>query len=287
VSRFADFGTFAETNRFKQRMLDDGFVATDAMYDDPPTGLLKAKGMREVSNVGKTYSFYGLTPETWKAKVTTGRDYSAEFEDWMKKVLAKAIHCVYLAGHHRDMLMWWAPESAAIDVYMSLENDGVLEFGIHDWNADTRSNAVKLDTTKGLQAECLLAIGSGCNVCTGGNSSHYQSFFKNGAKKPIVLGWDTKIQIPGSNEKSVNNGFFDYLATYAKSNSKVPKSEKLKWFYDNEPMELVRAWGNGCLAYRTDKTKQKRLWTNAHARNFDGEYYKFQFKDGNAEPVKA
>lgn len=85
----------------------------------------------------------------------------------------------------------------------------------------------------------------------------------------------------------MNKGFFDYLTTYAKSNSKVPKSEKLTWFYDNEPMELVRAWGHGCLAYRKDATKQKRLWTNAHARNSDGEYYKFQFKGGKAEPVKA
>lgn len=160
MSRVAvfNFGTFAETNRFTRRMIDDGFVATDAMYDDPPTRLLKPNAMREVSNVGKTNSFYGLTPETWKGKVTTGRDYSAEFDDWMKKVLAKAIHAVYLAGHHRDMLMWWTPESVTIDVYMSLENNGTLEFGIHDWSTDTRANVVNLNTTKGLQAECLLAV---------------------------------------------------------------------------------------------------------------------------------
>jgi hypothetical protein len=281
-----NFNTFEETGAFKQRLLGDGFVGTDAMDEDKPGPLARPGGIWAVKAPTKFYSFRRLYRRTWEGELSPGRAYSAEFETWMKKVLARTIDCVYLSGHHRRLMMWWVDDYPKHKFfYMSMENVWRLEFGVIDWpNQKRRSKVIKLSAAR-LRDGCMLVVGSGCNVCN--YSIHYQSFFKNVARKPLVLGWDTTMWIPRieDGEDSVNGRFFDYLAAYAKSNAKVPKSDKLKWFYENEPMELVRAWGHGVLTYK-DKG-QKRLWTNARARNVDGQLYGFEDQDGKAEPVRV
>jgi hypothetical protein len=281
------FSQFSENGMFKERLLGDGFVGSDAMYDDKPGSLVRKDGMRETLKPTKYYSFRRLYRATWEGEIAPGRAYSAEFEKWMKKVLAKTIRCVYLTGHHGPKIMWWVDRyEGETFFYMSMETVGTLEFGVIEWDTDKKTKVIQLKTDK-LRDGCLLVVGSGCNVCN--YSVHYQSFFKNGARKPVVLGWNSKIRIPKieDGEPSVNGRFFDYLARYAKSNSKVPTSDKLEWFYDNEPMELVRAWGHACLAYRTKG--QTGLWTYARARHSDGQYYKFTYDTTTktAEPVKA
>lgn len=279
-----NMGTFAETARFKQRALADGYLASDAMYDDPPGALVRAKGMREVSSDAKLYSFWGLQNATWQGNLAAGRTYASEFEAWMNTLLAKTVNAVYLAGHHAGQMMWWVDSySGNTFWYMSMETVGTLEFGIVEFDTDKRTDVVKIKTDK-LQDGCLLVVGSGCNICSGGSSSHYQRFFANGAKKPLVLGWDTTIAIPKQSAPSINKGFFDHLAAYWKASSSVPATgHRLQWLYDNDPMELIRAWGAGCAAYRKSSSA-KRMWSNAHARHPDGTFYKFEWKGGKAEP---
>ena len=82
----------------------------------------------------------------------------------------------------------------------------------------------------------------------------------------------------------MNAGFFDHLASYVKRTKGVPPSNRLAWFYDNQPMELIRAWGHGLLGL---PESAKALREGARARHSDGTYYRFEFKNGRAEPVKA
>ena len=124
-------------------------------------------------------------------------------------------------------------------------------------------------------------------MCDSISSYHYQRFFSNGARSPVLLGWNTTIAIPRAGEKSVNKGFFDYLARYWKTSSYVPATgHRLSWLYEHDPMALIRAWGAGCAAYRESESAP-RLWTRARARDPDGAYWRFEWKSGKAEPVKA
>jgi hypothetical protein len=280
-----NFGTFLETSRFKQRALADGYVDTDAMYDNPPGALVRARGMREVSGAAKLYSFWGLEKATWEGNLAAGRTYASEFETWMTTVLSTTVDAVYLAGHHSGQKMWWVKRyKGNTFFYMSMETVGMLEFGIIEWNTGTRTTVVSVNADQ-LRTGCLLVIGSGCNICAGGDSSYYQRFFANGSLKPLVLGWESTIAIPPASEPSINKGFFDHLAAYWKASSVVPATgHRLSWLYSYDPMELIRAWGTGCSAYRTHSSS-RRLWTNAHARHPDGTYYRFEWRAGKAEPV--
>jgi hypothetical protein len=280
-------GTFLETGRFAQRALGDGYLETDAMQADPPGALVRPRGMREVTAGASLYSFYGLQNATWKGNLAAGRTYAASFEAWMDTILSQTIDAVYLSGHHSGQMMWWVDNYAGNTFwYMSMETAGTLEFGIVEWDTDARTNVVKVKTDK-LQDGCLLVIGSGCNICSASSSYHYQRYFANGAKSPVLLGWNTTIAIPRAGDPSINTGFFDHLAGYWKASSSVPATgHRLSWLYKNDPMELIRAWGTGCAAYRAS-TSNKRLWTNARARDPDGKYYKFEWTSGKAEPVKV
>ena len=282
-----NFGTYQETNRFKQRALADGFLGSDAMDDNAPPGALTvAGGVQKRTAAGATVrSFYGLRPDVWAGDASSGRRYSTEFQTWMASVLGGPVHCVYLTGHHEVLgayaAMYWDDEGQRV-FYMYLGKVGELVFGVLDKTTKQASDKMAIQTTN-LRAECLLVVGFGCNVAAPNQSTRYQGYFANGAKKPIVLGWATSMGVP-SGGSSVNAGFFDYLADYAKKNSSVPAKERLRWFYDNQPMEVIRAWGHGVFALQGKAGETLR--TGARARHHDGTYYRFEPKNGRAEPVK-
>jgi hypothetical protein len=178
--------------------------------------------------------------------------------------------------------MYWDDKNNEV-VYMFLGRSGELIFGTLDQAKKSAADKVSVATAN-LRKSCLLVVGFGCNVAASNQSTRYQSYFMNGANKPIVLGWKTTMAIPSGGGASVNARFFDYLAEYAKKNSGVPQAERLTWFYDNQPMELIRAWGHGVLAFKGSGASQ--LWSGARARHHDGTYYRFEEKAGVAEPVK-
>ena len=282
-----NMGTITETGRFKQRALAEGYLDTDAMYADTRSALVRPRGMREVTGGAPLYSFNGLANDTWRGNVVTGQPYAREFDAWMTKLLSQTIDAVYLAGHHSGEMMWWVDQYVGKTFwYMSMEHVGTLEFGIVEFDKNARSDVVKVNTDK-LQDGCKLVIGSGCNIGGVLSSAHYQRYFSNGALRPVLLGWNTTISIPRVGAPSINSGFFDHLAAYWKASSSVPATgQRLSWLYQNDPMELIRAWGAGCAAYR-QSSSNKRLWTNARARDPDGAYWKFVWKSGKAEPVTA
>lgn len=283
-----NFGTFRETHRFKQRMIADGFLTTDAMEDPVPGALVRQGGVQKRTSEGADVrSFYGLRPDVWRSQVSPGRSFSTAFKAWMEKVLAGGVNCVYLTGHHAvddkgNAAMYWDDKSNEI-VYMFLGRSGELVFGTLDQAKKKAADQVSLATAN-LRKACVLVVGFGCNVAATNQSIRYQSYFMNGSSKPIVLGWKTTMAIPSGGGASVNARFFDYLAEHAKKNSSVPQSERLTWFYDNQPMELIRAWGHSVLAFRGSGAS--KLWDGARARHHDGTYYRFEEKAGAAEPVK-
>jgi hypothetical protein len=282
-----NFGTFQETNRFKQRALADGFLESDAMDDNAPSGALTvAGGVQKRASTGATVSsFYGLRPDVWAGKASSGRPYSAEFQTWMAGVLGRPVHCVYLTGHHEVLgayaAIYWDLQGQRV-FYTYLGKVGELVFGVFDKTTKQAADKVAIETAN-LRAECLLVLGFGCNVGAPNQSTRYQGYFANGAKKPIVLGWATTMEVPSAGS-SVNAGFFDYLADYAKKNSSVPAKHRLRWFYDNQPMEVIRAWGRGVFGLQGKSSETLRA--GARARHHDGTYYRFEAKDGRAEPVK-
>ena len=277
-----NFGTFAETNRFKAKAIDSGFVTTDLMDSSrPPAGLISTKTgkIRTVRRAGvTTYSFYGLKQKNWRSKVKKSKLYRSEFKKWMDKVIDQPVHCVYLTGHHWGnsiLILSWA--DTIKEFHQATDsNKKKLEFG-----TGSGRYMVDLNATK-LKSECMVLMGFGCNVATGSNSLNYQKFFSSKGKKPIVLGWERTISVPKQNaslKRQVNHRFFDYLETYAQKNSKVPAKDRIKWFYANEPMEIVKAWG-----YATSFWFRKR----SRARDEKGDFYKFRYNKSTqvAEPVK-
>jgi hypothetical protein len=125
-----------------------------------------------------------------------------------------------------------------------------------------------------------LIFGYGCDVATAEASTIYQQIFGRGADDvPIVCGWNTTIGVPtrAQEDRSPNVRFFAFLEEFATANS-APATGRLQWFYDNHPMELVRAWGHAT-----------QLWykSNARARGKDGKLYKFKLVGGKIEAVEA
>jgi hypothetical protein len=270
-----NFGTFQETNRFKKLAIDIGMLEKDATDDAPPGVLVRSNALRTVNALGvTTYSLYGLRPATWKLTVS-GKPYWQQFKEWLDKLLASPIHAVYLTGHHRDFRMWWSDDEDSVDLYMN--TDGRLRFATPE-----AATAAEVET-RTLKSECMLVVGFGCNIATASHSEHYQRYFGSAPRKPVVLGWDTTISIPSAGT-SVNQGFFDAINAYAASNTKVPANGRLQWLYEHEPLEIVRAWGQGTYAHRNTS---RRLWTSARARGKDGAFYSFEVRNGRAEPVPA
>jgi hypothetical protein len=274
-----NFGTFAETNRFKALGIQRNFVAGDLMDDRSPGELVQSGGVRQVlKRAGTdTYSFHGLNKSVWRSKLSDGTTFKEGFQKWMEQVLGKSVHCVYMTGHHWSdergsrTIMSWGEDTGHFHLLTDTGKQ-TLQFGIS-------ADRVAVDT-KNLRSDCKLMLGFGCNVATGINSAKYQEFFGGGESKPIILGWDRSIRVPRSGEKSVNERFFDYLDTYAKGDKSVPDKDRLAWFYEDKPIELVRAWGYATI-----------LWFSGQARARDekGNFYKFKVDKAkaSAEPVKV
>jgi hypothetical protein len=270
-----NFGTYVETNRFKAQALQHGFLARDAMYESPPGPLIKQGGVRTVNKVGgaDAHSFLGLTRSVWKGKLRDDRRFYTAFQDWMNKVLAKPVSCVYLTGHHwddeargRHSILSWGEDTDHFHARFDRDKNG-LAFGVTGRRVDV--------DTKNLRSDCRLVLGFGCNIATALNSRKYHAFFGS----PVVLSWDRSITIPPAKGPSVNERFFSYLADYASKNAKVPRDDRLEWFYANEPMELVRAWGFATIVW---------LSKQARARDNAGNFYKFKVdaKKQTAVPQK-
>lgn len=272
-------GTVAENNRFKARALNGGFLDEDLMDKVTPTaGLVAAdKKMRTVKAYGASLlSHYRLVNKSWNGKLASGKRYRDAYQAWMNKVLKKPAQCLYLTGHH------WSSSSRA---YLSWE-DTTSYFHVRidadkqEMHIGPSASRRKIDTST-LRTDCRLVVGAGCNAATAKASLLYQKFF-SGGKKPIVLGWSDNISLPRRRHRArqqINKRFFDYLETWIKDNGGIPASDRLEWFYDKQPMELVRAWGHA-VAYWHRKT--------ARARSKSGAFYKFKLKRSakTAVPVK-
>lgn len=265
-----NFGTYAETHRFKALARDGGYIEDDALDAASPGGLVQSDGVQKRSDLGaELYSFYGLTAAMWKSKLDGGT-FKDAFQTWTAAALKQPVHCIYIAGHHwtASMHMSWGEENS--DFYAEFDPDKqVLAFGVS-------ANRIELDTQV-LRSACKLIIGFGCNVATAVRSAQYQAFFD---ARPVVLAWDRTIGIPKRSQPSVNARFFEYLDGQAAANSKVPKAERINWFYDNDSMQLIHAWGFATANW---------FAAQARARDKDGTFYKYKrdAKTGDSEPVKA
>jgi hypothetical protein len=249
-----NFGTYAETNRFKAKALAGGVLAADAMDDNRPGPLVVADGVREKRQVAgvDVVSYYGLSGRVWRAKLGAGT-FADAFRDWMNKVLSKPATCVYLTGHHWDdhkraryTILSWGEDTDHFHAKFDREKQQLF-FGVGE-------KLVEVDTTK-LRSGCRLVLGFGCNVATAINSKKYQTFF--GDPPPILLGWDQSVSVPPAHGPSVNDRFFKYLKDFAEASGKVPTTDRLQWFYDHEPMEIVRAWGHATIPWLSSQSRAR------------------------------
>jgi len=270
-----NFGTYAETNRFKTLAVERKFLAADLMDEHPPGKLLKDGGVRKVRRpgVGEVCSFYGLKKDVWASKLADDKPFQKAFREWMERVVQPGVHCTYLTGHHwrageRDMFLSWGVGTEYFHARIDTEAR-TLEFGISD--------ARVLVDVKAVFNECRLVVGFGCNIATGINSAAYQAFFGGAA---IILGWERSTATPRADQQSVNKRFFEYLDGFIQKQTDVPAEDRLEWFYHNHPMELIRAWGHATRNW---------LQQRARARDHHGNFYKFEVekKKGGVEPVKA
>lgn len=265
-----NLGTFAETHRFKSAARDRGYLDEDAFDAASAGGLVTDGGVQKRRDFGsELYSFYEFSPDVWNSKFNGGT-YKDAFTAWCEAALQKPVHCVYLTGHHwggTDCYLSWTHSASDFNARFSTGHQ-VLNFGM-------TGNYIDLDT-KMLRSEIQLIVGFGCDVATKSISAKYRTFFDS---RPVILAWDATIRVPKRHEASVNEAFFDHLDAYATANG-GPAADRLDWFYKNNSMELVRAWGQAT-----------RTWfsSQARARDKDGKFYKFvrNKKTGTMDPVKA
>jgi hypothetical protein len=270
-----NFGTYAETNRFKTLAVERKFLAADLMDVHPPGQLQTPGGVRQVrrAGVGEVCSFYGLNRQVWKSKLADDTPFQEAFRKWMESVVKPGVHCAYLNGHHwragdRHMFLSWGRGTNYFHARIDTEAR-TLEFGISDAR-------ISVDV-KDVFDECRLVVGFGCNIATGINSATNQAFFGGSA---IILGWERSTATPRADQESVNRRFFEYLDAFVQEQTEVPAEDRLEWFYRNHPMELIRAWGHATRNW---------LLERARARDSSGNFYKFEVnKEKNTvEPVKA
>jgi len=272
-----NFGTFIETNRFKALAAKGQFAETDLLDSTTPGPgeLIQENGVQKRNVAGASaHSFQGLSKTVWKSQLSTNKAFKDEFKKWVERALGKPAHCVYMTGHHWShenefAILSWEEETTFFHALFDTDKQ-TLEFGV-------RGDLVEVDTAN-LRAECKLVFGFGCNVCGGSNSTKYQSFFK--PSQPVICGWTESISLPKSEAKSVNKRFFEYLDIYAKDpDKKVPGTDRVIWYHDNESMQLVKAWGWATKLWKPDR---------ARARDKDGKYYKYKVNSkGWPEPVKG
>jgi hypothetical protein len=279
-----NFGTVAATARFKALALSTNFLSTDLMdKPTPPAGLIAPNHkMRKIKDMGtQVISFYGMTTSSWQGKIGD-KLYKDVFKRWMVGVLSKPVHCLYLTGHHWDdhnkhntMFISWGDLNTVFHAEFNTSS-GTMAIGT-GW----KKHLLDMPTDQ-LLTDCKLVLGFGCNVCTGINSARYQKYFSAKGTRPVILGWNASIGLPkrsAAEKKLVNKRFFKYLTDFATAHGKVPAAERLAWFYDHEPMQLVNAWGYATTFW---------IRSRARARGADGIFYRFKMdkKKGYAVPVK-
>lgn len=283
------FGTFKETNRFKTESFRKGFFDTDVLFNSDPTELLHRDGVGLVQMAGaeSVFRLFRTEPEDeadaekqrakskrlWKKTLSGGDTYRVKFEEWVNAALQDDIDCLYLTGHH------WTPTSTSFNL-----SNGVFgkSFRFTGEKANTDVNIGydgSLDLIfdiKPIRNQCKLIFGFGCDVATAEASLIYQDVFGRGANDvPVVCGWNTTVGLPAWNQadRSPNVRYFEFLESFAAANVDPahPPANLLQWFYDNHPMELVRAWGHAT---------QRWIKNAARARGKDGKLYKFKLDAG-------
>jgi hypothetical protein len=272
-----NFGTFIETNRFKSEAADNTFFDTDVLFNADPGPLVQTRGVSLVQDapLPTVFSFNRMTPTVWKSKVAGTDKYRDLFKAWIDEALQDPIDCMYCTGHHwaRDgYFMLSLGDTPAAFHFTGRTGTSIVQIGVSGARVDFDVAPLR-DNNK-------LIFGYGCDVATAEASTIYQQIFGRGADDvPIVCGWNTTIGVPtrAQEDRSPNVRFFAFLEEFATANS-APATGRLQWFYDNHPMELVRAWGHAT-----------QLWykSNARARGKDGKLYKFKLVGGKIEAVEA
>lgn len=283
------FGTFKETNRFKTESFRKGFFDTDVLFNFDPTELLHRDGVGLVQMAGaeSVFRLFRTEPDDsseaekrrkkskrlWKKTLPSGDTYKAKFEEWVNAALQDNIDCLYLTGHH------WEPTTKSFNLSAGVFAAS-FRFTGERGNSDVNIGySGSLDLTfdiMPIRNRCKLIFGFGCDLATADASLTYQDVFGRGAGDvPVVCGWNTTVGLPSWNQadRSPNVRYFEFLESFATANINpaTPPTNLLQWFYDNHPMELVRAWGHATQRWNKN---------SARARGKDGKLYKFKLDAG-------
>ena len=263
-----NFGTIKETNRFKQYALQSNFVGQDVL-EKKFSSLPFQRGRRfRTHGSQKVLTFWGLPDSEFRRR-------RKRFKKWYTDAISKDYpHCVYLTGHHNGFQMWGGPSSSHIKLYMRRYEKRRKRFS---YRVDGRKrDRADIDLSL-FQQNCLIVIGMGCNICTGSASLHYQRYFKNKARKPIILGYNNSIGVPKTEAKSVVIPFFYYIDNFIKklpeqnSGSPAPTNKILEYLYEKNSKEILKAWGYA-------NRKSRRYYFNvARARDKNGAFYRFRY----------
>lgn len=275
-----NFGTFFETSRFKASAFKNGFLDTDVMLNDDPTRLLidkKAGIVLKGTPDLPVLSMFHLNAKTWESNLGTSSDpekYRKVFEEWLAKSLVDGIDCLYLTGHS-----WAHDEQDRYTVSSDEFHDSFMFTGRRnqsDFEVGPGGKREKFSTAK-IKSNCKLIFGFGCKVATSHASEQYQTVFGRGDNDfPVICGWNDSMSIPGHNQNSVIERYFEYLSKFAEANN-GPKENRLEWFYMTHPLELVKAWG-----FATHVKGKSR----ARARGKDGILRKMKFDGTELKDLK-
>lgn len=271
-----NFGTISETNRFKKNALRSKFVTLTVSESKSSFPFEKGGRFVEDGEGTKVTTFYNLPDQEFRRKRT-------QFKQGYEAAISKANpHCVYLTGHHAGFKLWGGPKSCSITLSMqrSDRNRNRFRFRLDDQTEDVAD----IDLTP-LRQNCLVVIGMGCNICTAGASAYYQGYFKNGARKSIILGFSNTIRVPRSATRNIVTPFFNYIqdviTALPRGNNVAPppSTNFIEYLYRNHPLEIVKAWGYANYEYR------KHHYKSARARDNKGDYYKYGYNKATKEIV--
>ena len=288
------FGSFKETNRFKTESFSKGFFDTDVLFNSDPTDLIHADGVGLVQMAGaeSVFRLFRTEPDDtadaekqrtkskklWKKTMPDGDTYKVKFEAWVNAALQDDIDCLYLTGHH-----WTSGTRFTLSTGIIGESFRFTgETGKDKVNIGySGSQDLEFDVTP-IRNQCKLIFGYGCDLATNEASSIHQDIFGRGANDvPVVCGWNTTVGLPAWNQadRSPNVRYFEFLQTFANANlGSATPANLLQWFFDNHPMELVRAWGHAT---------QRWIKGAARARGKDGKLYKFKLEGGQIKEVET
>lgn len=290
------FGTFKETNRFKAESFGKGFFDTDVLFNSDPTELIHKDGVGLVQMAGSesVFTLFRTEPDDdtnankqrtksqklWKKTMTDGETYKGKFKAWIDSALQDDIDCLYLTGHH------WTPTSTRFNLSNGVFGNSFRiagELGKDKFNIGySGTQDLEFDVAS-IRNSCKLIFGFGCDLATKDASTVYQDVFGRGdGDVPVICGWNTTVGLPAWNQadRSPNVRYFEYLQDFANANIDPNNrpANLLQWFYDNHPMELVRAWGHAT---------QRWIKGAARARGKDGKLYKFKLEAGQIKEVET